>query len=73
MSRYSQSLWKTRQPTLEAVSDPALHSGKRKKKNNNINTKQCDIKVEYILFDAVTGNLASEDKGAVDDLNLLES
>ena len=32
-----------------------------------------DKEVEYLLFDAASGNTTTEDKGVIDDDNLLES
>ena len=71
MSRDTHSLKQTRRPTLAAVSNPAVHA-KRRKKEDTVGDESNNEEIEYLLFDAATGNTATEDKGLVDDINLLE-
>ena len=72
MSKDGQSLKQTRRPTLAAASNPAMYKAKNKKAecvDADINN---DNAVEYLLFDAATGNSTTEEKGCIDDSNLLE-
>ena len=70
MSTDSNSLKLTRRPTLAAASNPVMY---KSKKNVSENTDVDMNAVEYILFDTATGNISTEEKGSVDDSNLLES
>ena len=72
MSRDTHSLKQRREPTLAAVSDPTIHKAKQKKIDDDIDPVEGDKETEYILFNAATGNLSTEEKGDVDDLQLLE-
>ena len=73
MSRDTKSLKQTRRPTLAAVSDPATHHAKRRKKVEGIDSEESNKEIEYLLFDAATGNSSTEEKGSIDDDNLLET
>ena len=71
MSKDTQSLKQTRRPTLAGVSNPLIHKSKRKKVvEDNVDDHQKEI--EYLMFDAATANISTEDKAVVDDIHLLE-
>ena len=88
MSRDTNSLAQSRRPTLAAVANPALRPSKKPKSKNaktptnttsstfrddtNIEENEITDEEEFQLFDAVSGNSSTEEKGAVDDDNLLQ-
>lgn len=72
MTRDTKSLKQTRRPTLAAVSDPAVHNVKRSEKIDDVAVVEIDKEVKYMLFDTPTANSSTEEKGVVDDVNLLE-
>ena len=72
MSRETNLLKQTRHPTLAAVSNPTTHKAKKTKVVEVIKD-YIDNEVEYLLFDTATGNSFTEEKGSVDDDNLLET
>ena len=74
MIKNTQSLKQTRRLTLVAVSDPVVHASKRNYDNNetDVENNEIDKEVEYLIFDAASGNVETEEKGTINDLNLLE-
>ena len=71
MSKDTRSLKQTRRPMLAAVSNPVIYKSKEKKTQEVVTSE--DNEIDYLLFDAATGNSVTEDKGVIDDTNLLES
>ena len=69
MSTNTHSLKQSRRPTLAAASNPTIYKAKRQKVDNELGSNE----VEYLLFDAATGNSSTEEKGIIDDDNLLEN
>ena len=72
MSKDTKSLQQTRRPTLAAASNPAIYKAKKRKNKANIDGEEGNDEIEYLLFDAASGNSSTEKKGTVDDNNLLE-
>ena len=70
MSTNTHLLKQSRRPTLVAASNTALCKAKRKIKE--VNSDVNNNRIEYLLFDAASGNISIEDKGTIDNNNLLE-